>query len=100
MFSKDELKQRASAARANIKDRSISYFINDLKKHMLATADSGKDSGTFVVNESKYVELIHLLGPLADIIGWLIDRVKDRDEFEGITFKLKKLEGLVEYSWV
>ena len=100
MFSKEELKDRASVARTNIKDRSISLFINDLKNDMLMTADSGKDSGTFFVNQTNYIELIHLLGPLADIIGWLTDHVKRRDEFEGITFKLNKLQGLVEYSWV
>ena len=99
MFSKEELKQRASAARTNIKNRSISLFINDLKNDMLITADSGKDSGTFFVNKTNYSELIDVLGPLADIIGWLIDHVKRRDEFEGITFEIKKLEGLVEYSW-
>lgn len=100
MFNKDELKQRASAARTTLKDRSISYFISELKKHMLTTADNGKDSGTFFVNKTNYSELIDVLGPLADIIGWLIDHVKHRDEFEGITFKLRKLEGLIEYSWV
>jgi hypothetical protein len=103
MFSKDELKQRASAARANIKDRSISLFKNDLKKDMLTTANSGKDSGTFFVNESKYDELIDLLKRLEEprihFTEWLIDHVKYQDEFEGITFKLKKLDALLEYSW-
>jgi hypothetical protein len=70
---------------------------------MLTTADSGKDSGTFFVNSSLYKELIDLLKRLEDpgvhFTEWLIDRVKDRDEFKGITFKLKKLDYLVEYCW-